>query len=450
MLAMLALGLSAWATSYAQLVEPKVPGDNFSLEGALELFKQSDSPEEFERLLNARDSKVNNLDLNSDGYIDYIRVLDRYEGNVHAFIIQAVISERENQDIAVIELEKLADGKAVLQIIGNEEIYGIETIIEPTREVRTHGGAMSSRTVVNVWTWPSVQYVYSPYYSGWVSPWGWRHRPIWWRRWTPVAYVHYYPIWDPYRPAYGYCETRRIVYAYHIYRPFIASSVVVRERYRPMMDRYRSEYSNGRHRDRYRQNEGTYAGRSRTDRPRQSQDADYNRRRDQEQRGRDASSLGRTDLNDQRSSSRQVPVVRPTRPSSNDRRAAGEHQTTRGIQNSSDSRQRVTTTNGADRRGISTVRPNMERHAPYTPQRSVSRERPSSAEAQRSNSGYRRSESPGRSPAVTRNPGIPQQPPSRPSTLNRNRPLPPQASPQRSATRTSGSNQSKETKRGRY
>src|SRR5688500_20139353 len=66
--------------SYGQAVEAEVPGDNFSLEGALELFKQSDSPEEFERLLNSPDSKVNNLDLNGDGYIDYIRVHDRYQG----------------------------------------------------------------------------------------------------------------------------------------------------------------------------------------------------------------------------------------------------------------------------------------------------------------------------------------------------------------------------------
>src|SRR3990170_2329950 len=104
--------LSGTMTSHGQVVEAEVPGDHFSLEGALELFKRSDSPEEFERLLNSPDSKVNNLDLNADGYIDYIRVHDRYQGNVHAFIIQAVISESEVQDIAVITLEKLANGKA--------------------------------------------------------------------------------------------------------------------------------------------------------------------------------------------------------------------------------------------------------------------------------------------------------------------------------------------------
>ena len=155
MLLVMALAVSGWTTSSGQAVDAEVPGDHFSLEGALELFKKSASPEEFEKMLNSPDSKVNNLDLNGDGYIDYIRVIDRYEGNVHAFILQAVISEREYQDVAVIELEMLANGKAVLQIVGDADVYGVETIIEPTREVRTYAGTTSNRTVVNVWAWPS-------------------------------------------------------------------------------------------------------------------------------------------------------------------------------------------------------------------------------------------------------------------------------------------------------
>ncbi|MEX2232519.1 MAG: hypothetical protein WD824_10180 [Cyclobacteriaceae bacterium] len=245
--------LSGWMTSYAQVNDPEVPGDHFSLEGALELFKKSSSPEEFEKMLNSRDSKVNNLDLDGDGYIDYIRVHDKYEGNVHAFIIQAVVSERENQDVAVIELEKLANGKAVLQIIGDADIYGIETIIEPTQEVRTYAGTTSNRTVVNVWSWPSVQYVYAPYYDGWSSPWGWYHRPVWYHRWRPIAYVHYYPIWRPYRHYYSVCHSHRVVYAHSIYRPYRSTSVVVRDRHHSQIDRYRSarrdDDRNGRTRD---------------------------------------------------------------------------------------------------------------------------------------------------------------------------------------------------------
>src|SRR6476619_7565877 len=71
-----------------------LPGDNFSLEGALELFKKSESPEAFEKMLNAEDSKVNNLDLNNDGEIDYIRVVDKQKDDVRAFVLQDVVSEK--------------------------------------------------------------------------------------------------------------------------------------------------------------------------------------------------------------------------------------------------------------------------------------------------------------------------------------------------------------------
>jgi hypothetical protein len=222
----------------------EVPGDYFSLEGALHLFKQSASPEEFERLLNVPDSKVNNLDLNGDGVVDYIRVIDRNEGNVHAFILQAVLSPTEYQDVAVISLEKLANGKAVLQITGDADVYGIETIIEPTEEVRVMAGTSTSRVVVNVWTWPVVRYVYSPYYSVWVSPWHWHMRPVWWYSWRPIAYYEYYGYWQPYRPYYSRCYTHRIVYAQHIYRPYRTSSPVYYKRHHTHLAHYRSTYRN--------------------------------------------------------------------------------------------------------------------------------------------------------------------------------------------------------------
>ncbi len=225
----------------AQKLEAEVPGDNFSLEGALELFKKSDSPETFEKLLNSADSKVNNLDLNGDGYIDYIRVIDRNEGNIHAFILQAIISENESQDVAVIELEKLANGKAILQITGDADVFGIETIIEPTNEVRINAGTTTTRTVVNVWAWPSVQYIYSPYYTSvWISPWRWSYRPVWYRPWRPVAYYTYSPYWRPYRSYYSVCYTHRVAYAHQLYRPYRTTSVIVSNRHQERIHAYRS------------------------------------------------------------------------------------------------------------------------------------------------------------------------------------------------------------------
>ena len=255
--------MAGWMAVYGQGNRLEVPGDHFSLEGALELFKKSASPEEFEKMLNSSGSKVNNLDLNGDGDIDYIKVIDRNEGTVHAFILQAVVSETEGQDIAVIELEKLANGKAVLQITGDADIYGIETIIEPTEEVRINAGTSTARTVVNVWTWPSVQYIYSPYYySAWISPWGWSMRPMWWRPWRQVSYFEYNPWWEPYRAYYSICHSHRIVYAHEIYRPYRSTSIVVSNRHHEQITHYRSSrnnsgYTRGRDNDNGRQHNST-------------------------------------------------------------------------------------------------------------------------------------------------------------------------------------------------
>lgn len=257
-IAFLFIMLTTWMNVKGQQ-QWEVPGDNFSLEGALEIFKESTSPEEFEKMLNHPDAKVNNLDLNGDGYIDYIRVIDMYEGNVHAFVLQAVISKRESQDIAVITLEKLANGKAILQITGDADIYGVETIIEPTSEVRTYAGTNRSRVIVNVWAWPMVRYVYGPYYSVWVSPWGWSYRPYWWSPWRPVYYVHFHSYWRPFRPYYSVCYTHRIVYAHEIYSVHRTTSVIVHKTYNNTIREYRSRYIA---RDgNYQQREGRYASR---------------------------------------------------------------------------------------------------------------------------------------------------------------------------------------------
>ena len=69
-----------------------LPGDHFSLQGALELFKSSKDLEEFEEKLNKEDNYVNNLDLNEDGEIDYIRVEDNMDGDVHAIVLQVPVN----------------------------------------------------------------------------------------------------------------------------------------------------------------------------------------------------------------------------------------------------------------------------------------------------------------------------------------------------------------------
>lgn len=236
----LAASLSGKAQTIAAADSTGLPGDNFSLEGALELFKKSTSPEEFEKMLNTEDSKVNNLDLNGDGETDYINVIDQTKKGAHAFVLQVAVSENENQDIAVIELEKTGNDKAVAQIVGDEDMYGEQTIVEPTEEVVTNAGTSRSQVVVNVWAWPSVRYVYGPAYGVWVSPYRWRAYPGWWRPWRPIRYRAFYAYRAPYRSRYVVVSNHRVVRAHRVYVPHRVTSVTVRTRHTAAVTHYRT------------------------------------------------------------------------------------------------------------------------------------------------------------------------------------------------------------------
>lgn len=226
-------------------------GDNFSLEGALALFQKSESPENFEQLLNTEDNHVNNLDLNDDGETDYVRVHSVQDKDIHLFILQVPVSENENQDVAVIQLEKKGTEKAEIQIVGDEEIFGEEVIVEPSDSddedvlKNSKGGDAvadfdDALIVVNVWTWPCVRFVYRPAYRPWVSPWRWRVYPTWWRPWRPLTWTVWHPLKIRYhRPSFRVVHTHRSLRARTIYKPVRVTSVTVNKRYEGPRNTYK-------------------------------------------------------------------------------------------------------------------------------------------------------------------------------------------------------------------
>ncbi|HET6990258.1 MAG TPA: hypothetical protein VFJ43_02995, partial [Bacteroidia bacterium] len=138
-----------------------LPGDNLDLYAVLNLFKSSKNVEDFEKKLNDKSNAVNNLDLNGDGKVDYIRVIDKADGDDHAITLRVPVSTEESQDMAVIEIEKTGDKTASVQIIGDEDMYGKDVVIEPSDKTSQAGFIYASTNIgVNVWFWPSVFYVY--------------------------------------------------------------------------------------------------------------------------------------------------------------------------------------------------------------------------------------------------------------------------------------------------
>ncbi len=197
-------------------------GDNFSLEGTLTAFKKATSLEQFERLLNNRNSNINNLDLNNDGAIDYINVADIKNGDSHVLVLSTFLNETDKQDIATISLDRTGDAEALLQIEGDLDLYAANTILEPTEEKETlqeSTGGPNIPTIevesllVNVWAWPCVHYIYGTRYVVWVSPYRWNYYPHRWNPWRPFAYTLFYIRCAPYRMMFHTVATRRNVAA---------------------------------------------------------------------------------------------------------------------------------------------------------------------------------------------------------------------------------------------
>ena len=237
-LCMITLFLAVQAYTQEQNDSPELPGDNFSLEGALEMFKQSNSLEAFEEKINSEANSINNLDLNEDGEIDYIRVVDNMEGEVHAIVLQATLGEDEVHDVAVIEIEKTGEEIAMLQIVGDEELYGVDHYVEPFSEKAIQGGkggpSAADReivtVVVNVWGWPSIRFIYRPVYRPYISPWRWRVYPRWYTPWRPISISLFRPRHLGYNAKFRVVRTHRVVRAHKVYTPRRRSSTVVTKR----------------------------------------------------------------------------------------------------------------------------------------------------------------------------------------------------------------------------
>jgi len=192
-----------------------LPGDNLNLYSVLDLFQKCKTLQEFEKKLNDEDSRINNMDLNEDGKIDYIQVVDNTQGSSHAIALRVAISENETQDIAIIEVEKNGDNVSI-QIIGDEALYGKDYIIEPPyTEISNPGysgdnSVTVSTTYTNIANWAIVSYMYNPYYSVYSSPYYWGYYPGYWNPWHPYYYDIYYsyhhsnPYYNYYRRGYYY------------------------------------------------------------------------------------------------------------------------------------------------------------------------------------------------------------------------------------------------------
>lgn len=316
-------------------------GDNFSLEGALDLFEKSRSLDDFERRLNNEENWINNLDLDNDRRIDYIRVEHRrFDRNFHAIVLQINFGRNDVQDVAVIELEQVGTRKVDIQIVGDEDIYGNEVFIEPY-------GA-SER---DVYRWPVVQSILDNQYTTYVSPYRWDYYPTWWSPWRPLTWDIYRPRIIVFQPRYRIISVPRFVHVRNYYRPhraycnnvvIVSNTVRVRHGHNPINrpnytnngnnnrgnDQYYGSRRNGQTTDINRNNGTTRSGersdntqtrdRGREYRGQDSQGSDRNNGSQRQGSGRDNTTSGDGNINKDQNRSTS-PRVYDNKPSGDDR-----------------------------------------------------------------------------------------------------------------------------------
>lgn len=211
-------------------------GDNLDLNGVMELFKESNTPEEFEAALNDPSKQVNNLDLNKDNKTDYIKVEDRTEGTGHALVLQALLGPNETQDVAVIELDKKGKDSASVQVVGDEDLYGQNYIVEPvaSTSAKVESKERSGTNVfVNVSMWPAVKVIYGPRYRPWKSIAVWSAYPAWFTPWKPVPLPVYIKRVAHHKVHYHRVHHVRHPHIHKFYRPHRVVSVHVHKKGRP-------------------------------------------------------------------------------------------------------------------------------------------------------------------------------------------------------------------------
>jgi hypothetical protein len=142
-----------------------------------EMLKKTKDAKTLEEELN-KEGSINNVDLDGDGKIDYLKVTEYGSGNERGLSITDEVKKGEVQEIATVQIAKDAnnDKQANVDIQGNQDIYG------PSANYH------SSFTFTDFLL---MSYLFSPH-PYYYSPWGWGYYPGWYRPMIVMPYGAYH------------------------------------------------------------------------------------------------------------------------------------------------------------------------------------------------------------------------------------------------------------------
>ena len=165
------------------------PCFSLDLNAVAAAFAESRSVREFEELLNSSRYMINNLDLNHDGWIDYLRVIETYRGYYHTMLIQACLGYGVFQDVATLIAERRSNALYV-EVVGDRYLYGYNYIVRPVFVKRPPLWDVFGRSA----------------YAAWSSPYYYDYYPSYYTRPKPVYLNHYQAYVNTYMTNHHYCH----------------------------------------------------------------------------------------------------------------------------------------------------------------------------------------------------------------------------------------------------
>ena len=150
-------------------------GNNLNLQALGELVKKSNNAQEIEEKLNQANS-INNLDLDGDGKVDYIKVTEYGQNGIKGFSFTVDLANGQKQEVATVELQQVqGQQNATMNIQGNQTIYGPSAY------------SSSNYLLTDLLIWHYLWYPH-PFYC---SPWHWGYYPRYYRPYVCVSRGYY-------------------------------------------------------------------------------------------------------------------------------------------------------------------------------------------------------------------------------------------------------------------
>lgn len=153
--------------------------DQLDLKAVGSLLAKAKDTEDFEKQLNSKETGINNLDLNGDGKVDYIKVEEFHEGDIRGLNLTSEPKPGVVKEIATIKIEKKENSpeKAVVETRGNPELYG--------------QGAYYHSPWSGIGTGLMLGYLFSGGHRPWSSPYSYGHYPSHYQSYNSIPQHQY-------------------------------------------------------------------------------------------------------------------------------------------------------------------------------------------------------------------------------------------------------------------